>query len=82
MEKESLRLNPRKFWRLLHDHFVEHYYNTTKNQPPDYLIHYPVIVIRYLSPTTTQQIGYILRNPWKIVSLAGPYCQRHYRQQF
>ena len=45
MEKEILRLNQRKFWTILHDHFVEHYYITTKNQPPDYLIHNPVVAI-------------------------------------
>ena len=60
MEKETYYLNPRKYWNILHDHFVDNCYITTKNNPPDSLK--ITLVVTYPALLGIEKVIYFLAN--------------------
>ena len=58
MEKKKFPLKPSNYWALLHEHFVNNYYNTTKSHPPDIyerLVYSLFLRILYFLPKTGKQ---------------------------
>jgi len=53
MEKKKFHLKPSNYWALLHEHFVNNYYNTTKSHPPN--IYERLVYNLFLLPKTGQQ---------------------------